>query len=326
MMLPGSGTTLAYAEPVEQPVFPVRWALDGLVLFAAATIVERACIWWMILPMMLTRGGLDLGLGGVVDYVMPPVAAAALLWVVLRERRGAYPTITRSLVVLCAIQVLLAVLSIAWWSINVLPSVWTGRGSGGALGGVIWEAELVYLRLLPVAWPLMLVIFARRGLPTPRGAAAAFTLWAIATWACAAAATAALWHGRGRGMGAFSPDHYIYTITPAWTLMLIPVVAIGFMLWLGVIPARLRPFACAGAAIVWFAAALLRAWYDERMSSIRSRRFAELAEFGNLAGISAEMVSDLVLWQIAPVVLLLFLARPRPPRVKPLPRPRHLVH
>jgi hypothetical protein len=311
MNTPDSGTTLAYAEPHEQPTFAPRRALDALVVFAVATLVERAMIWLMLFPFVFDRGRVRLDGRDVVDFVLPPLAAAALLWVVRRERRRATPPrLTRTIAVVCMAQVVLALLSIAYWSFTVLPQVWQSRGGrGGGYDAVVWEAELVYLRLLPVAWPLMVVVFARRGLPTPRSAAAALTLWSMATWVCAASATAALWHGRGRR--AFSPDGFHYTVTPAWTVMLIPVVLLGVVLWLGDLPARVRQVCCFAAAFLWLAAAALRAWYDERLVSVRNARFAQLLDLGNVSGVAAELISDLVLWQIAPFALILFLARPR---------------
>jgi hypothetical protein len=309
MTVESGGTTLAYAHPGEQPVLPVRWALHGLAVFAVATLAERACIWVMFLA---PPRSWPLGLSGrdVIDYVLPPLAAAGLLWVVLRERRRATPVLTRTLVALCAIQFVLAVLSIVYWSATVLPRVWSSRATGGGHDAVVWEAELFYLRLLPVALPLMIAFFAHRGLPTPRGAAAALTAWSIAAWTCAASATASLWHWRG--WGALSANILGYTTTPAWTIVLIPVVLVGVVFWVGAIPARLRYVVCSVAAISWFAAALLRAWYDERMVSVRDGRFAELTHLANLAGIVAELIADLILWQIAPMALLLFLARRRP--------------
>jgi hypothetical protein len=313
MTITGSGTTLAYAEPDAQPVFPVRWALTGLAVFSIATLAERGCVWWMILSFFDRRGGLDLGLRDVVDYLLPPLAAAALLRVVFRERRSVMPALTRSLVALCAIQVLLALLSIAYWSATVLPRVWARRGGGGGHDAVVWEAELVYLRLLPVALPLMILGFARRGLPSPRTAAAALTFWSIATWTCAASATAALWHQRG--VRAFSPDLYGDTVTPAWTFLLIPVIALGIVLWVGHLPSRFRLLACVLAWLLWCAAAMMRAWYDERMSSVRDGRYGALTNLSNLSGVIAELIADLILWQIAPIALLLFIARRTPDQV-----------
>jgi hypothetical protein len=309
---PSTGSTLAYAEPAQQPVFPLRWALNALLIFAIATIAERASIWAMLFSIFSRRGGFGLGLRDVVDYVLPPLTAAALLWVVLRQRRCATPTLTRSLVVLCAIQVALAICSIAYWSATVLPRVWTAN-RGGGVDAIVWEMELIHLRLLPIAWPLMIVWFARRSLPTPRIAAAALTCWSMATWICAALATAALWNQRGTR--ALSPDRYGYTVAPAWTCMLIPVVAVAVIFWVGAMPVRLRPLACLLAWLPWFAASLMRAWYDERMVSVRDGRFAGLAHVANLSGIIAEAIADLILWQIAPVALLLFLARHPPHQV-----------
>ena len=303
---PSSGTTLGYAEPAQQPVFPLRWALNGLAIFATGTIAERACIWAMFLapprswPEEMTRRD-------IIDYVLPPVAAAVRLWIALRQRRCTTPTLTRSLIVLCAVQVALAIASVAYWSATVLPRVWTANRGGGS-DAVVWETELIHLRLLPIAWPLMIVWFARRGLPTPRTAAAALTCWSVATWICAALATAALWRHQ-RGVRVLSPDIYDYTVMPAWTFMLIPVVAVAVIFWIGAMPMRLRLLACLLAWLTWFASSLMRAWYDERMASVRDGRFAELAHAAKLSGIIAEVISDLILWQIAPIALLLFLAR-----------------
>ena len=301
--------TLAYAEPVDAPVFPLRWALNGLIVFAVATLVERGTIWLMLFTIFRDRGGFRLNPRDVVDYVLPPLAAVPLLWMAIRERRGTPPRLTRPLAALCGVQVLLAVASVVFWSLTLLPRVWATRG--GPHDGVVWEAELIHVRLLPVAWPLAVAIFAATGPPTPRRAAATLTIWSIATWAIAACATAALWHQRG--MRALSPEIFQYTVAPAWTFMLLPVIGVGVFLWLGNPPARIRWDLCVAAALFWLAAAALRAWHDERFSSVRNGAFAQLLDLGNSTGVAAELISDLVLWQIAPLALLLFLARPPHP-------------
>jgi hypothetical protein len=73
-----SGATLAYAEPAEQPVFPLRWVLAALAIFAIAMIVERGCIWLVLLSILPDPGQFRFGLRNVVDYVLPPIVAGAL--------------------------------------------------------------------------------------------------------------------------------------------------------------------------------------------------------------------------------------------------------
>jgi hypothetical protein len=46
---------------------------------------------------------------------------------------------------------------------------------------------------------------------------------------------------------------------------------------------------------------------------VRNGSFAQLLDLDNSTGVAAELISDLVLWQIAPLAMLLFLARPRHP-------------
>jgi hypothetical protein len=173
---------------------------------------------------------------------------------------------------------------------------------------------LIYVRLLPVAWPIAVMGIAAFGPPGPRDAAAALTVWSIATWTCAASATAALW--QQRGIHAFSMDIYHYTVMPAWTLMLMPVVLVAIVFWRGGVSARVRRIACPLTWGLWLAAAVLRAVYDERLYSVRTKQFAQLIDLGNVCGVIAEVIADLVLWQITPLALLLFLAR----------RPPHQVH
>jgi hypothetical protein len=296
-----SELVLAYADPNTSERMPDGFVWTVTLVWAVGSLVELVSV-FVIIGVVALRRGYTFDRSDWVDDFIPTAAILGVLVGLLVSRRTRCVTGSRIVLISCALVAASAVASILIWTWDVLPKVVSGNGPPGT--AVTWESELILGRLLPVVWPALVVMFAWRGNPTRRSAGRILVCWAVGGLFFSACTTTNLY--QLSGLTYLRPEFWGNTVLPPWTVLFALILVVGLVIWLG--PSRKY---IGGALFLIGAGAslcigLLHAWYDERLAGVRHWQFQAFYQPGNLADVAAEIISALLLWQIAPLALLLF--------------------